>query len=171
MVRLSVPLATLAPRSNAVTDRRHDTQRFEPPRDHQPTPQPVAIDGATAERIAGQVSRAGVAEHQLACIGPGGPIHALTEKLGGLVSILDKQTGEKRVWEILRLSALPICCVLLAWYLSRGADKRADETIRKTGAVAAEVAKQLKALDDTRRIEQDLMAYKKELTAMPAVSK
>ena len=69
---------------------------------------------------------------------------SLSQEVRNAVRILDERSGEKRVWGIIRLIMVPVCCALLAWYLGG----KSDTHFQKQIDVAAEVAHQLKVVQD-----------------------
>lgn len=88
------------------------------------------------------------------CQKPGGAIYALADQVKGLaaevktvVTTLAEQRGSAKVWAIGRAAGGMVALTVLGFTLNHFAARRSEEAVQKQAAIAAEVARQLKAVE------------------------
>jgi hypothetical protein len=88
------------------------------------------------------------------CQKPGGAIYELATEVKGLaaevktvVTTMAEQRGSARVWAIGRAALGAVALTVLGLTLNHLAAKRSDDAVRKNADIAAEVARQLKAVE------------------------
>jgi hypothetical protein len=99
------------------------------------------------------------------CQRPGGAIYELAHQVGkladevrGAFKILDGREGEKRAWAVLRIAMVPVSCVVLGFVLNHLSAKRSDDMLKRQTDIAAEVAKQLKQVQDAATTGHTMLA-------------
>jgi hypothetical protein len=115
---------------------------------------PLGNPADSAERmreVAGEVFDERISGHELKCRTPGGGICGVEEKVDKVLETLAEKRGSDRVWAIGRAAGGAIALAVLGVSLNYFADKRAETNTRATVEAAAEVAKQLKAVQDAAR--------------------
>ena len=109
------------------------------------------IDHSSSEErmreIAGIVFDEKIPRHKLGCMEPGGQIHELSEKISKGNSIQNKMIGAVIVLSFLS----PFAIGLWTSMRSDANNKLADVRLEKQIAIAAEVAQQLKAVQDAAK--------------------
>ena len=136
---------------------RHSTHGYEggtpPPEERHPTMAEVELR---------------ILERCSLCQQPGGPMNTLiakVEHIGETVTaafkILDERRGRQQVWSIIRAVLIPVFCVVLAWWLTADANRRNTIMLKRQADIAAEAARQIKAVGD--KSAEDVQRLGKEL--------
>ena len=92
-------------------------------------------------------------------------VKGIANDVKAAIGTLNVRRGREQVWGVLRLVLVPICCVILAWFLNRTAENRTETMLRKQVDFAAEVAKQFRAAEVSQRADMKaLEARAREMT-------